>query len=168
MIAVLPNPWQTWTFSSSILISFLGIAFSVHGQMLFYSAGSFSCAPVAHWDAYRCGSSRCISWYQIQLILYFVLCPPPHCFVGQLSHWTAVILDSGRFLECHLVRGFRQLTRAWTPPPKKTAGNVLRDLMWVMTILACTTKVQKPLAPCLHGNVWHPLYHDACPRDSGG
>ena len=30
----------------------LGIAFSVHGTMLFFSALSLSCAPAAHWDAY--------------------------------------------------------------------------------------------------------------------
>ena len=47
----------------------LGIAFSVHGTMLFFSAFSPSCAPVSRWDAYRRGSSRCISWYHIWLIL---------------------------------------------------------------------------------------------------
>jgi hypothetical protein len=52
----------------------------------FYSAFSFSCAPVAHWDAFGCGSSHCISWYQIQLI-------PTTCFgryriaLWHKAHW---------------------------------------------------------------------------------
>ena len=41
-----------------------------------------------------------------------VLCPLPHCFVGQLSHWTALNLDSESFLECHLVEGLCQLAMA--------------------------------------------------------
>ena len=35
----------------------------------FFSAFSLLCAPVAPWDAYRRGSSHCISWFQIELTL---------------------------------------------------------------------------------------------------
>ena len=33
--------------------------------LLFTQPSSLSCAPVAHWDAFGHGSSRCISWYQM-------------------------------------------------------------------------------------------------------
>ena len=50
--------------------SFFDTAFSVHGAPLFLLSLQFSSrAPVAHWDAFRCGSSNCTSWYQIQLVL---------------------------------------------------------------------------------------------------
>ena len=52
-----------------------------HGTTLLYSAFSLSDAPVAHWDAHGCGSPRCISWHQIQIILTNLparpLCPAP-------------------------------------------------------------------------------------------
>ena len=44
VMAVLPNPLGTSTLSSSVLSSFLAIAFSVHRTTLFYSAFGVSCA----------------------------------------------------------------------------------------------------------------------------
>ena len=38
-------------------------------SLLFTQPSSLFCAPVAHWDAFRRGSSHCISWYQIQQVL---------------------------------------------------------------------------------------------------
>ena len=46
--------------------------------------------------------------------------PPsvPHCSMAQSWHWTALILDSESSLECHLMRGLRQLATACPPHPR--------------------------------------------------
>ena len=66
---MLPSPWRTATFPASVSTSFLGIAFSVHGTPLFsLSLRSFLCSSSTLGCLGR-GSCRCISLYQIQLIL---------------------------------------------------------------------------------------------------
>ena len=84
----------------------------------FYSAFSFSCAPVAHWDAFGRHSSRCISWYQIQLILSM-------CHV----HYRITLCDNGSIgqLRSLIRRDFSSehgeqalpARRGWHPPPPR-------------------------------------------------
>ena len=87
-MAVLPKPIADIDLFQLSIDFLLGIACFVHDTTLFYSAFSLTCTPVAHRDAHGRGSSRCISWYQIQLILTM-------CYV--LRHTalgTIVALDS--------------------------------------------------------------------------
>ena len=61
-------------------------AYAPASSSCFHSTFSLPCAPVAHRDLYRGGSSHCNSWYQKSASAYphYVSYPLPHCLVGQL------------------------------------------------------------------------------------
>ena len=99
--------------------SFVGVAFPVHGTPLFSLVLQSLLCP---------SSTRgCLRAWQFPLHFLVsesahprhVLCPLPHCLVGQSWHWTALILNSERFLECVLLGGLRQLAVARTSRPHR-------------------------------------------------
>ena len=51
----------------------------------------------------------------------YVLRLLPHCLVRQLQHWTALILDTESFLECHLVSLTRTVLHSATDWPETAA-----------------------------------------------